>query len=104
MEIYYSSRKLEKILTNNRQIKKEYGLFYSNLINRLSELVAANNLSEIPTIPPPRRHKLSGDKKDCWGIDCNRNHRIVIEPFGEYNIEDLKTITAIKIINIEDYH
>ena len=104
MKIYYSSKKLEKILTNQRQIRKEYGFCYSKLINRLSELEAANSLIDIPIYPPPRRHKLSGDRKTCWGIDCSKNYRIVVEPQGEYDIEDLSTISAITIIRIEDYH
>lgn len=104
MEIYYSSKKLEKILTNKRLIKKVYGFCYSKLINRLSELEVANSLIDIPTYPPPRRHKLGGDRKTYWGIDCSKNYRIVVEPHGEYDIEDLSTISAITIISIEDYH
>ncbi len=104
MKIYYSSKKFEKILTNQRLNKKEYGFCYSKLINRLSELEAANSLLDIPISPPPRRHKLSGDREKCWGIDCSKNYRIVVEPQGEYDFEDLSTISAIKIISIEDYH
>lgn len=104
MVLHYSSNKDKKIFQNERLIKKYYGKDGEKISNRLSELRAANNLYEIPSVPPPRRHKLDGDKKNCWGIDYSPNDRIIIEPVGEFDIEDLKTITEVKIICLEDYH
>lgn len=104
MEISYASKKIEKILTNERMIKKHYTKFYKKIINRLSEIRAANNLDEIPHIPPPRRHKLEGDYNDCWGIDISKNFRIVLRPIGAWDETDLKTVNKIKILSIEDYH
>jgi plasmid maintenance system killer protein len=101
MNIIYTSKKLEKILTNPRLIKKEYTAFYNKVINRMSELRAANNLEEISHEPPPRRHKLSGER---WGIDVSKNYRIVLRPVGEWDELDHKTIREIEILSIEDYH
>ncbi|MBE0336042.1 plasmid maintenance system killer protein [Paenibacillus sp. 28ISP30-2] len=104
MNISYTSTKLEKVLTNERLIKREYTAFYKKLINRMSELRAANNLDEIPHVPPPNRHKLSGDYNDCWGIDVSKNYRIVLRPIGDWESTDLKTIRNVEIITVEDYH
>lgn len=104
MIIHYSSKKDEKIFQDERLIKKYYGKDGEKISNRLSELRAANNLEEIPPVPPPRRHKLNNNRKNCWGIDYSRNDRIIIEPYGEFDIEDLSTIKEIKIICLEDYH
>lgn len=104
MVIHYSSNKEEKILTNERLIKKYYGNDFLRIANRLSEIRAVNNLSEIPEVPPPRRHKLKGDLHNCWGIDYSKNFRIIVEPYGEYDVNDLKTIVQIKIVSLEDYH
>lgn len=104
MTIRYSSNKLEKILTDKRLLKKYYSNDFVKISNRLSEIKAANNLNEIPEIPPPRRHKLSGNRKNCWGIDYSRNDRLVISPYGQYDINDLTTITEIEILDLEDYH
>lgn len=68
MEITYATRKLEHILTDIRLLKKYYSKDFKRLSHRLSELRAANNLSEIPIVPPPRRHKLGGEFKDCWEL------------------------------------
>lgn len=104
MDIHYSSSKQEKILTDIRLLKKYYANDYVKLSNRLSELAMANDLSEIPEIPPPRRHKLSGNNKDCWGIDYSKNDRIVIRPTGDFDINDLTTIREVIILELEDYH
>jgi len=66
MKIHYSSSKQERILTDERLLKKYYSNDYVKIANRLSELRAANNLAEIPEVPPPRRHKLEGRYKNCW--------------------------------------
>lgn len=104
MKIHYSSKKLEKILTDPRLIKKEYSDYYKKIISRLSELSVAESLFDIPEVPPPRRHKLKGEYKNCWGIDYYTHFRIIIRPTGEYDINDLKSITEIIIIDLEDYH
>ncbi|WP_117161192.1 type II toxin-antitoxin system RelE/ParE family toxin [Paraliobacillus sp. X-1268] len=104
MNITYTSNKLENILTNPRLIKKEYTAFHKRVSNRMSELRAANNLDEITHDPPPRRHKLSGDKKECWGIDVSKNFRIVLRPVGEWDESDHKTIINIEILSIDNYH
>lgn len=104
MIVHYSSKKLEKILTDKRLIKKYYSNDFTRICNRLSEIAGANNLGEIPDVPPPRRHKLSGNLKDCWGIDYSKNDRFIIQPVGKYDINDLSTITEIEIIDMEDYH
>ena len=68
MIISYSSNRLKKILSDPRLIKKYYSNNYKKINNRLSEMKAVNNLSEIPECPPPRRHKLYGNYKDCWEL------------------------------------
>lgn len=104
MKIHYSSRKLEKTLNDQRLIKKCYGKFSTKILIRLSEIRAANNLNEIPNVPPPRRHKLTLDYDGCWGIDYSKNYRLILEPVGEFDINDLTTITKVKIVDLRDYH
>lgn len=104
MKIHFSSKKQEKILTDIRLLKKYFSNDHIKIRNRLSELRLANNLNEIPEVPPPRRHKLQGKYKDCWGIDYSRNDRIIIQPIGEYDINDLTSIVEVMIIDLDDYH
>lgn len=104
MEIKYATNKLEKILTDPRLVKKYYGKDATRLLIRLSELSVADSLLEIPDVPPPRRHKLSGEWENCWGIDYSKNYRIIIQPIGDYEIQDLSSIKGIEIVDLVDYH
>lgn len=104
MEIFYSSRKQEKILTNPRLVKKEYNELSNKILIRITELKSVICLEDIPVVPPPRRHKLSNDLDNRWAVDLNGKMRLVFEACGNYDINDLKTIGAIKIIDIMNYH
>lgn len=104
MHIEFASNKLEKKLSEPRLIKKYYGKQADKLINRMSELKAADCLNDIPHVPPPRRHKLEGDLDGYWGVDYSRNYRIILKPIGNFNINDVTTIKEIRIIKLEDYH
>lgn len=104
MEIEFAGARMKKDLSNRRRIAKQYGHIHTSLENRLSELWAANSLGDITSEPPPRRHKLTGDRAGCWGINVSKNWRIVLRPIGDYDPDDLYTITRVKIISIEDYH
>lgn len=104
MKIYYESKKQERILTDLRLIKKYYGKASESMANRLSELRVANNLNEIPEVPPPRRHKLTGNYKGYWGVSFSRNSRIILKPVGNFIIDDLTSITEIAIVDLVDYH
>ena len=105
MDIEYANNGMKRVLGNQRLIAKKYGDVARNLIHRMSDLRVASSLSDISHLPPPRRHKLTGNYEGCWGIDLSRNKRLVIRPIGDFNPDDLTTITAIRIegINI-DYH
>ena len=48
VEITYSSKKLEKILSDEKPINKEYGKMAQGVRNRMSELRAATSLKDIP--------------------------------------------------------
>lgn len=104
MVIHFSSKKQQRILCDERMLKKHYGRLADKLILRMAELEAAVSLEEIPSVPPPRRHKLEGNKSNQWGIDVSKNYRIVLEPYGQWKSENLSTVQEVKILDIEDYH
>ena len=104
MDIEYASRTLEKSLVDQRSITRHYGKTARSLIHRLSDLRVADNLSQITHLPPPRRHKLTGNLEGCWGIDLSKNQRLVVRPVGDYDPNDLSTVTRVRIEDIQDYH
>lgn len=104
MDIGYANNAMKKTLEDPRLIAKRHGDIARTLTRRMSDLRVAANLSEITHLPPPRRHKLMGSLEGCWGIDVSRNKRLIVRPVGDYDPEDLTTITAIRIEDITDYH
>lgn len=75
----------------------------AGIINRLAELRVAENLAQIPSGPPPCRHKLT-NQSNQWAVRISKNYRLIFEPRGEYDPNNTTTITEICIIKIEDYH
>lgn len=101
MQVKYSN-KLERKLSSNFLIKKNFANVYKSIIILLDVLKMVENLSEISHCPPFRRHKLSGDYAGLYSLDLNRNYRMIIKDLkGE---EDLKKINSIEIYDIVDYH
>lgn len=102
MVINYLNKKIEKVLSNQALIRREYGKLGDIIPVILSVLEVADNLGEVPDVPPMRRHKLTGQYQGCWGISINKNWRMIIKPnCGERVLKEIKEIT---IIGIVDYH
>ena len=80
------------------------------LINRMTVLTAADCLEEVPVEKPNRRHELSHNRKGQFSVDITRNYRLVFEPnnnplpLKKDGGLDIKIITEIKILEVEDYH
>ncbi len=111
MEIFFINKRLEKILNSEDLLIKEYGVRRAEIIkNRMALLSAATNLNEVPHTPPVRRHKLKGDKKEHFVVDALYPYRIEFIPYHSnqamqsHKLNDLRTITSIKILYIRDYH
>jgi len=103
MILRYRSKKLQKILTDDRLIKKYYSNIYRGLTNRLTELHAAANLSLISHLPPPRKHRLKGEYEGLWSVDVSKNFRLLLSN-PEENSEDERNIMVIMIEEIVDTH
>jgi addiction module RelE/StbE family toxin len=103
MEIHFRTKKLEKILSDDRLIKKHYSKIFNGLTNRLSELKAVGNLSLISHNPPPRKHKLSGEYEGYWSVDVSKNYRLLFTVPNK-NIINENQINEIVIEEIVDTH
>jgi plasmid maintenance system killer protein len=110
VELSYKSRKLEKQLTDPREMVKSFGQMARKVNQRLKDLSDADNLEILRTIPAARCHELTGDRKGQLVVDISGNYRMVFEP----NLDPIpcnadgglnwEKVTKIKITEIEDYH
>ena len=65
-------------------------------------MTSAPTLAAVPTEPPERRHKLVGDRQGAWAVCLPGGNRIIFRP--QTDAADPAEITAVTIIDIEDYH
>jgi len=80
------------------------------LMQRLMELRAATNLSEITYLPPPRCHELKDDRRGQFSVDLKQPYRLYFIPAND-PVNHLKDggvnrarVTSIEIIEIGDPH
>ena len=110
MELSYKSRKLEKQLTDPREMAKSFGQLAVKIKMRLKNLTDADNLAIMETIPAARCHELTGERKGEIAVEVSGNYRMIFEPNhnpiprkddGGLNWEN---VTKIQMNAIEDYH
>lgn len=107
MEVFAGTKKLNKILNDASLIMKHYGKSRARrIIKRLDEFDAAKTLEDIPSDPPPRCHRLKGDKGGTFSVDVSANYRLVFEGYDQNDQKSTQKsdIVTVQIISIEDYH
>ena len=111
MDVNFRTAKLEKIFSTRKSLIQVYGKPRAKKIMiRIAVLQAASCLAEVPSLPPERCHELSGEKKGEFAVDLDPSWRLVFCPAHEPVPRkedggiDLKKVTAITIISVEDYH
>jgi proteic killer suppression protein len=111
MEIVFSSQKLAKICSSEKESIRTWGKENGRKVQlRLAQLQAAEMLAEMVASPFGHCHVLKGDRKGQFAIDLKHPFRLVFEPAhdpvptkGDGGL-DLGEISHIRVISVEDYH
>jgi proteic killer suppression protein len=111
MNISFKTRKLQKICSESAQARKHLGAKGSRkLQQRMMELKAAVDLSDISRLPPARCHELTGDRAGQLSVDLEHPYRLLFivannpRPELESGGLDWEGVTEIEIIEIADTH
>lgn len=111
MEVSFETKKLAKVLNSEKETAREFGSKLGKIImRRLAVLEAANCLEDVPITPPFRRHKLKQNRKGQFAVDLEHPYRLIFKPNHHpmpLKVDgglDLRRITAITILEVEDYH
>lgn len=111
MEISFKTKRLEKACNSDVLLQKTYGKQLAKKIKvRLAVLRQAQDLSLVPTEPPIRRHQLKADRDETYAVDLGPRQRLVFAanhdatPRTDDGGIATHQVTAIKIIEITDYH
>ena len=76
----------------------------------MAVLANAPNLATVPISKPERCHPLKGDRRGEYAVDLIHTRRLIFcpdhdpIPRKEDGEIDLFRITAVKIVEVEDYH
>ncbi|MCA9444708.1 MAG: type II toxin-antitoxin system RelE/ParE family toxin [Candidatus Omnitrophica bacterium] len=112
MEIVYRSRQLRKICNEQKKLVQKFGpQIAKRLMQRLTELEAAESLEDMRRLPGARCHELTADRKGEFSVDLAHPYRLIFEPDYESPPKknaggglDWKQITKICVLEIVDYH
>lgn len=111
MIISFKNKKLEKDLADEKALIRRWGPEQANKIKqRMVELLAADNLETLRTLPQVRAHELSGNRSGQISLDIKHPYRLLITPDYENPPRkedgglDWKKTTKIKVLGVEDTH
>lgn len=111
MQLAYSTTKLRKLATTEKELIKTFGANVAkDCRKRIAVLEATPTLGGIPTEPPTKRHLLIGDRKGQWSIAVRDGICICVvpsqdpPPLNDDGSVDVSQVVSIDIVSIGDYH
>ena len=111
MEIRFATQKLQKICNNEKKLRGSLGPNCAErMLRRLAELSAADTLEDLRFVPQARCHELTGDFQGMLAVDLEHPKRLIFEPDHDPRPEkedgglDWSAVTAVRILEIVDYH
>lgn len=107
MELRFKNNTLKKQCEDPRRAQRDFGAAIGiKLTQRVAELAAATNLTDIRLISAARLRRLKGSRKDQYAVDLVHPFRLVFSPVlcEGVAIYDLKAIDLIRIEEVIDYH
>ena len=112
MEIWFASSKAEKLFSNEKKLKKKFGVRMAGVIMlRLTDLAGCENFKVAFSIPG-RLHPLVGDMGGLFAMDLVQPHRLLLSPAnkplpmldGKEGGIDYQKVDEIEITGVIDYH
>lgn len=110
MDISFADKKLGKAINSKKELQIKYGENARYIMRRMSVLKVAPSLAHVSHRPPERRHELEGQRKGTYAVDLKHPFRLTFKPnhnpvpLKEDNGINLNKVTAITILEVEDYH
>ena len=109
VDITFRTRKLERVFNSEKELVKAYGRQCAKKLKiRMAVLKNATRLSDVPTGPPERCHELKGDRSGEYAVDLVHPFRLIFSPVlqvgSKAHTKSLSMVSAIVIVDVEDYH
>ncbi|MDO3441833.1 hypothetical protein [Agrobacterium sp. V1] len=111
MQLAYSTSKIQKLATTEKELVKAFGANVAKAIQmRIAVLLAVPSLIDVPSEPPERRHLLIGKRNGQWSIAARNGICICVVPnqvplpLNDDGSIDLTKVVSVEIVYIGDYH
>ena len=111
MEIQFSTTKMKKACSEEKQMKKQWGdRTVKKLKQRLAEFAAAATLADMRCFPGPRCHELKGKHQGELAVDLDHPRRLVFRPNHDPVPTkrdgglDWSEVTSVCVLEVVDYH
>jgi plasmid maintenance system killer protein len=111
MVILFKNTKLEKELSEEKQLTRKHGSKRAEIIKRrLTTMEAADVLDHLRFLPQLRCHELTGNLKGKLSVDLDHPYRLIFEPANYPTPKkpdgglDWARVTELRILDIKDTH
>lgn len=102
LELRYKDRRLEKLCTDEREMRKKRADIAGKLQRRIKALETAATVGELSTHDPSGKwHQLTSNLDGLWAGRLSDNYRLLIQPDDPADPRSAVTVTVIEIC---DYH
>ena len=103
MEVRYDDKKLEKLCTDEREMRKTRSDIAGKLRLRVKALGTAASVGELSTHDPLGYwHQLGADLGGLWAGKLSENYRLLVRP-EDADAEPWTAVT-VTVTKIDDYH
>lgn len=111
MDITYRTRELWRLCNTEKEMTRRLGAANAKTLQlRMVQLAGAEHLGQMKAMPGARLHQLTGDRAGQFAVSLRGPMRLVLVPDHDPVPRrpdggvDVTQITAITIIEVEDYH
>jgi proteic killer suppression protein len=103
LEVRYEDNKLQKLCTDEREMRRKRADIAGKLRLRIKALETAASVGELSTHDPLGNwHQLGENLDGLWSGKLSANYRLLIRPEGA--AEEPWCAVTVTVIDIDDYH
>ena len=111
MELSFATKKLAKLLNNQKDTLRAFGTDNGKrILLRLQQIHDASNLAEFSKLPQTRVHELKANRDEQISVDVKHPYRLLLVPNHDEPPRkkdgglDWPPITKVTIVEIADTH
>lgn len=102
LEVRYENNKLEKLCTDEREMRRKRSDIADKLRRRLKALEVAETVDGLPESDPLGHwHPLTANRAGQWAGRLSPNYRLLIRP---ENPEDGATVITVTVVEISNHY